>query len=367
MMRKLSLLFVGVCCFVVVGACAAEERKDEESKKEEQVRKMKEMESVTITVTSSKDGTPQKAIFHAPPEAAPDKPGAPFPLLVMLHTWGGGYEQGMGVLADARQRKWIMVAPNFRGPNVNPQACASEIAVQDVLDAVDYAKKNARVDESRIFLFGLSGGGHMSLMMAAKAPNLWAAVSSWVPISDLARWHAENVASRHGYDKSMEQVCGGAPGKPKTDKEYHARSPLFFLEAAKGLPLDVNAGIHDGHSGSVPISHSLRAFNVLASANGFKDKLIQEDDIAFMTEKERIPSALQDEKEKDPERGRAVLFRRIAGPVRVTIFEGGHESENAAAFKWLARQQKGKSATWGPAPGEKSSPGDVGEARQVDK
>ncbi|MEI6423311.1 MAG: prolyl oligopeptidase family serine peptidase, partial [Lentisphaerota bacterium] len=213
-------------------------------------------------------------------------------------------------------------------------------AIQDVLDAVEYAKKNARIDESRIYLCGWSGGGHMSLMLASKAPTVWAGVSAWVPVTDLAAFYP--VAA--SYKKAMNAVCGGAPGTAATDAEYKARSPIHFLAAAKGVPIDINAGIHDGHKGAVPISQALNAFNALAEANGFKGRRISDEDIEFMTRKEGIPKSLAGETEKDPERKRSILFRRVADPVRVTIFEGGHEAEMGAAWKWLARQKKGSPA-----------------------
>jgi dienelactone hydrolase len=300
-----------------------------------------ELAKHTVTVTSSKDGTPQKAVFYVPEGAAVSRAGEPVPLLVALHTWSGGYEQGMGYLPYAKQRKWVMVAPDFRGVNKRPEACASDLAVQDVLDAVQYAQQHARVDATRIYLTGNSGGGHMSLVMAARAPQLWAGVSAWVPISDLAAWHGECTAAKRHYAQMLEQVCGGAPGSPQTDAQYRSRSSLFVLAAAKGLPLDINAGIHDGHTGSVPISQSLRAFNVVAEANGFNDRQIAETDIAFMTQEQKVPATLAAGPEKDPERKMAVLLRRVAGPARITIFEGGHDAEISAALDWLARQRKG--------------------------
>ena len=299
-----------------------------------------QLAQVTVTIPSTRDGSPQKAVFYVPSEAAPDRKGDPVPLLVALHTWSGGYEQGLNYLPLAKKWNWVMVAPDFRGPNRRPEACASDLAVQDVLDAVAYAKQHARVDASRIYLAGSSGGGHMALVMAARAPQVWAGVSSWVPISDLAAWHAENLLSKRGYAKMMEQVCGGPPGRPETDAQYRARSPLFVLAAAKGVPLDINAGIHDGYTGSVPISHSLRAFNVLAEANGHKDKHLTAEEIAFMTAEQKVPPSLAGECEKDPERQKAVLFRRVAGPVRITLFEGGHDDDIAAAVAWLSRQRK---------------------------
>ena len=236
---------------------------------------------------------------------------------------------------------WVLVAPDFRGPNNRPEACASELASQDILDAVDYAKKHARIDSSRITLLGGSGGGHMALVMAARAPQVWAGVSAWVPISDLAAWHAESTARKTNYAKMIAQSCGGPPS-PTTESEYRKRSPLFHLAAAKNVPLDINTGIHDGHTGSVPVSHSLYAFNALAAASGHPERQVSEADIRSMVKEQKIPAALASETQTDPERQKPVLFRRIASQARITVFEGGHDSEPAAAIAWLARQRRGQ-------------------------
>lgn len=294
-----------------------------------------EVARFTVTITSSEDGSPQKAIFYCPPKGKKKL----VPLLVALHTWSGNYEQGIEHVKHAQQRKWAVIAPDFRGPNNRPEACASDLAVQDLLDAVEYAKKQARVDENRIYVVGGSGGGHMALMMAARAPRLWAGVSAWCPITDLAAWYIECHTRYPRYAAMLEKCCGGPPG-PQTESEYRKRSPLFHLAAAKGLPLDVNAGIHDGHTGSVPVSHSLRAFNVLAG----KGREISEEDIAFMVRERKVPPSLAAEREDDSERQKSVLFRRVAGAARVTIFEGGHEIELSAALDWLSRQRRGAPA-----------------------
>ena len=290
--------------------------------------------ALTVSIASTADGTPQKALFYAPPEA--DQPA---PLLVALHTWGYGYEQCMEYWPHARERGWAMIAPNFRGRNERPEACASALAIQDVLDAVAYVRRAANIDAARIYVTGMSGGGHMGLMLAASAPQLWAGVSSWVPIADLAAWHAENVASKRTYWILLDKCCGGPPSAA-TLAEYRARSPLFHLAAAQGLPIDLNAGIHDGHTGSVPISHTLRAFNVLAAANGLPEKRLSDDEIALMVSQEKVPATLAAEGETDAARRMAVLFRRAAGPVQVTIFEGSHEHEIPAALDWLAQQKR---------------------------
>ena len=296
---------------------------------------------LAIDVPSSKDGTLQKVIYWRPESAARLVDGRAVPLIVFLHSWSGGFEQGPPWIDRAKKLGWVLVAPDFRGPNNRPEACASDLASQDILDAVAYARRDARIDASRIYLVGGSGGGHMSLVMAARAPDLWAGVSAWVPISDLAAWHAESTARKNNYAKMIEQCCGGAPG-PATEAEYRHRSPLFHLAAAKGVPLDINTGIHDGHTGSVPVSHSLRAFNVLASP----DKQVSAEDIDFMVREQKIPAALATETQLDPEREKVTLFRRSSGNARVTVFEGGHESESGSAVLWLSRQRKGQPADW---------------------
>lgn len=291
-----------------------------------------------VEIPSTKDGTLQPAWFYIPYPPSP----TPLPLLVALHTWSADYMQENGFLAECKKRKWVMIQPNFRGPNNKPEACGSNLAVQDVLDAVEYARKNAPVDERRIYLVGASGGGFMALVMAHRAPHVWAGVSAWVPITDLFAWHRECKATNppRRYYIDIEKSCGGPPGAPKVDAEYRARSPIFHLAAARGVRIDINAGIQDGHTGSVPISHSLRAFNVLAQANGCPDKLISDQDIMMMTRDAKVPDSLNNEKEDEPGRRHKILFRRIAGPVRVTIFEGGHEIDVPCALNWLAQQAK---------------------------
>lgn len=297
-----------------------------------------------VTITSSVDGTPQSALVWLPEEVG--EAGAP--LLVKLHSWSGNYRQTTWVettLTECRQRNWAYIQPDFRGPNVRPAACASEAAVADILDAVKYMREQAHIDPRRIYLVGGSGGGHMSLMMAAKAPQLWAGVSAWVPITDLAAWHAESTARKSKYAKDLERVCGGPPGtSAAVDAEYRRRSPLFFLAAAKGLPLDINAGITDGHNGSVPVSHTLNAFNVMATANGQADRRLSDEQIARITQSAAVPAPLATETVEEAGRVHQVLFRRAAGPARVTLFDGGHTGDMATAIRWLADQQRAEPA-----------------------
>ena len=68
--------------------------------------------------------------------------------------------------------------------------------------------------------------------------------------------------------------------------------------------------------------------------------------------------SINGETQNDPERQKPILFRRIAGSVRVTLFEGGHDQETRAGLDWLSRQRKGRLPDFGvsavPAPNKPS-------------
>lgn len=286
-----------------------------------------------IRYLSKADNSKQPAMLYVP------KVKKPVPLLVALHSWSADYKQRSHdpCAKWCIEKNWAFIHPNFRGPNKKPDATGSELVVQDILSAVDYVKGITNVDENRIYLIGASGGGYTSLLMAGRAPKVWAGVSAWVPISDLRAWYFECKKSNRKYWKEIVQSCGGAPGESeKVDQEYKVRSPLTHLSHARGIALDINAGIHDGHTGSVPVSHSLLAFNKVADERN----RIADRDIQWMVEKEKIPASLQ-MKIDDPTYGKKKpLFRRTSGKARVTIFEGGHELIAEAGLQWLAKQRR---------------------------
>ena len=293
-----------------------------------------------VKYTSAADGTRQPAMFYAPPDAS-----KPVPLLVALHTWSGGYRQRMHrpCLLWCVKEQWAFIHPHFRGPNRRPQATGSDLVVADITSAVEYARQNANIDAKRIYLVGTSGGGYTALLMAGRAPEIWAGVSAWVPISDLKAWHAECKKSRCSHFRDIEKSCGGPPGTSNAvDEQYKKRSPITYLKNATA-PLDINAGIFDGHKnlrgrkgGDVPISHSLRAFNLVAQP----DDRVAEKDIAYFVRNAKVPPHLAGKIEDDTYGDKQPLFRRTSGVVRMTLFDGGHELISRAAMSWLARQRK---------------------------
>ncbi len=293
-----------------------------------------------IQFPSSVDHSPQPALLWTPQPKAGDS--QPRPLLVFLHSWSGDWKQDNSAwLKQAQQRGWIYLHPDFRGRNDHPEACGSRIARQDVLDSIEWAIRNRKVDESRIYLAGVSGGGHMAMLMAARYPERFSAVSSWVGISDLAEWHRFHTRDgRAGpYAVKTAACCGGSPGASSAvDQEYRDRSPIFWLQNVGDLPLDIHAGVQDGKTGSVPIHQSLRAFNVIADTG--HDPRVSDAEMEELWRDGRLSKPRPSDIASDPDYGRELHLRRTAGQTRVTIFEGGHEGLPAPACQWLEQRTR---------------------------
>jgi acetyl esterase/lipase len=335
MLRFFPLILIGIQVLLAV-SCYAETKPKTIKGWPEGVKEIK--------YPSSADSTDQPALFYVP------KTDKPVPLLVALHTWSGRYTQGVSIpyAKWCVENKWIFIHPHFRGPNRSPEACGSELVVGDILSAVEYAKNISSVDQNRIYLVGGSGGGYTALVMAGRAPHVWAGVSAWVPISDLKDWYNECRKLKCSHADDIVKSCGGEPGQSQAvDLEYKKRSPVTFLSNAVNVPLDINAGIKDGHhSGGVPINHSLRAFNQVAAE---KDRICEED-IQYFVQKILVPEHLKKNITDQSYGNKVPLFRRTSGRARVTIFDGGHEMICEAALNWLSKQEKPNPETKEPEP-----------------
>ncbi len=287
---------------------------------------------------SSLDGAVQP-LFYWAPEGAAERPT---PLFVFLHSWSSDYRQDNSKwFAQAVKRGWIYVHPDFRGVNDKPAACGSRLARQDVLDSIDFICRKYRVDPERVYLAGVSGGGHMSMLMAGHHPDRFSAVSAWVGIGNLSDWYRFHV--RNGkpekYARMIQQSLGGVPGESAAaDAESRDRSPVFHLASAVELPISIYAGIEDGHSGSVPVRHSLEAFNVIAAARG--SAVVSEEEMEQLWKNRKLTRPLVSDLEEIPDFGRDIFLRRHAGNAHVTIFDGGHESLPEPACDWLAGQSR---------------------------
>jgi dipeptidyl aminopeptidase/acylaminoacyl peptidase len=271
------------------------------------------------SIQSSLDGNVQ--VFYYGKSTSSERQ----PLIVGLHSWSNTADSQKDILAEQTQAKgWNYIFPNFRGVNNHPKACCSEFVLADIDEAIDWALKNMNVDKKRIYVVGHSGGGYATLAMYMKSRHNIRAFSAWVPISDLVAWYGESVERKNRYGPEIIK-CTGA-GEVFDAEKAKERSPLFWktpVKKRKKSTLQIYAGIHDGYTGSVPISHSINFYNKLLTDAHEKDKAryVSEEDAATMLKTQTFPTQLP-AKTID---NRAVLYQKSSKKITLTIFEGTHE------------------------------------------
>jgi predicted peptidase len=151
-----------------------------------------------------------------------------YPLLVFLHgagqTGNGGSElpfvldEGVPEVikenrfppnfsVKGRNFSFIVLAPQYNGHPDN----------SDIFSFIDYAKRNYRIDSTRVYLSGLSSGGIITSDVAAERPEMFAAI---VPISGISIW----------------------PDFPqKASKIAHANLPVWAFHNTDDLSLNVGS------------------------------------------------------------------------------------------------------------------------------
>lgn len=203
-----------------------------------------------IYVRSSLDGTMQPSLYFS-------ADGDNRPLLVGLHTWSRARDNQIhNLLPIAEKYNFNLLLPEFRGSNLstNPEpkkACGSIYAKTDIKEAIDYIKETRVVDVSNIFLVGLSGGGHMAMLMAGFIPEYFRAVAPFVPISDIGMWLFQ---SPEIYHQHILACTGG--GKD----EMFDRSPLKYIDTIAKANIKIFHGKYDD---VVPVMQSLEFYNLM--------------------------------------------------------------------------------------------------------
>ncbi len=286
-----------------------------------------------VRLRSTADGTEQPSLWLAPGDQRPA------PLLVVLHSWSSGYLQHsnipFGMWADGTG--WAMVAPDFRGVNAGPQATGSDLAVQDVIDAVDFAIEQGGVDRDRVFVIGYSGGGMMSLLVAGRHSDRFAGAVSWVPVYDLVDWYAyvRSNNPQAAYDEQIFASCGGDPTSgPEARRSCQHRSPAAHVHGAAeaNVPVYIGHGVSDG---IVPPDYGVRAFNDLAEpahrlggavGEALRRNIVPDDISGSVTAETYFQAG-------DPE----VFLARASGPVTLVLFDGAHDMVYNPGLAWAHR------------------------------
>jgi pimeloyl-ACP methyl ester carboxylesterase len=283
-----------------------------------------------ITLTSTADGADQPALWLAP-DGDGDKP-----LLVILHSSSAEYLQHAGIpyAMFADENGWAVIAPQFRGVNDDADSMGSDLAVQDVVDAIDFAIAQEGVDANRVYAVGYSGGGTMSLLLAGRHPDKVTAVAAWGPPYDLIEFYRQSVAAGRHYAPDIIAACGGDPTESSAaEEDCLSRSPLTYLDTAREeqVPVYIAQGIHDS---LLSPFHGAGAFNQLAEP---ADQL-GEDQLAAIAEGS-IPDNLSGSisietyfAEGDP----APVFARQSAAAWLVFFDADHDMVYGPTLRWFA-------------------------------
>lgn len=273
-----------------------------------------------VEIAGSVDGKAQPAYF------VPAAPGPAKPLLVSLHVWSGSYASGDALALQAMKHGWNYIHPDFRGANRTPENCLSDTVLADIDDAIAYAMKAGNVDPGHVFVVGFSGGGYATLGAYLKSRHRVRLWQAWAPISDLEAWFWETTA--RGHDSLARSILGcTASGSSLDVAEARRRSPLYWpVDGGERGRLEIYAGIKDGYSGTVPISHSIQFYNKLTSDFDVQASRVPEAIMAALLTRAQASGGqvLGD---------RPVHFHVDAGSVSLTIFDGGHEMLAEQAFE----------------------------------
>lgn len=163
-------------------------------------------------------------------------PSTPSPLIVALHGLGRPFDWMMGYhgfIDFAEASGFIVAAPlgyhprgwyGSRGPGIPAGATGDagaslpsnlgELSERDVMNVLAIVRDQYNVDPDRIYLWGHSMGGAGAYHLAARFPEIWAAIAVAAPapraetIDDIATFRDVPTLVLHGDDDTTVPVQG---------------------------------------------------------------------------------------------------------------------------------------------------------------
>jgi lysophospholipase L1-like esterase/dienelactone hydrolase len=277
-----------------------------------------------VFIPSSVDKAEQPAFFYKA------KSENLRPLIVSLHTWSGGYEQLDSLSWQSIEKDYNYIHPHFRGPNNTFDACGSPLVISDIDDAIDYAMANTNVDPHNIHIVGVSGGGYATLLCYMKTRHNIKTFSAWVPLSNLVDWYYESEGRKNKYSRDIALATTGKDFEKDDyymdENEAMERSPFFMktpVEKRRNSKLFIYAGVHDGYTGSVPITQSVNFYNKLVKDFDSTENqaIVPAEDIITLLSFRGYPA-----ENKSMISNREIHYRKeFQDKIQLTLFEGTHE------------------------------------------
>lgn len=196
-----------------------------------------------LTFTSSYDGSLRRAVYQFP---IGHDLTTPAPLLVSI---GGTLEDRWDALSRfthrANVRGWLLLAPDVRQVERDSLGRSASLATQhDIMDAIRHMREVFNVDGDRIYISGFSSGGGVAATVAAKYPDVFAAVVAWKAPTNLLDWVEQRPDLAWGlmtYDMGCppRDTAGACPF------EWQRRSAQELVMNLKHVPMAIVHGRAD--------------------------------------------------------------------------------------------------------------------------
>jgi len=219
-----------------------------------------------LQLPSSVNG-PISATLQIPESYEPAPYGPRVPLLVSIPGWGERAQDAIIRWAEqANEHGWLLLSTDI------PRSAASYTdwwyggltasldAQGAVMNAINWVKANYLVDERRIYIGGFSAGGGIALTMAAKYPDVFAAVLDYAGPNDLNEWHNFLEQTSISRMNSLDKNVGCPP--IECPLEWKRRSARSMTQNLKYVPIRVVHGTLDDR---VPVTQSLDLFVTMAT------------------------------------------------------------------------------------------------------
>jgi dipeptidyl aminopeptidase/acylaminoacyl peptidase len=169
-------------------------------------------------------------------------PGTPTAAVVLLHGWGGSAETMAAPALELAELGYLAVSVSMRGwgRSGGTDDCGLHQG-DDVAAVVGWIESTYPRCAPRIGLLGISQGGQVALLAAARSSAV-AAVVAWAPVTDVALWR--ETTEYPGIPEYVDAVCA--------DGDLARRSPLSFV-ADLSVPILL---VHGGSDTRVPTEQS---------------------------------------------------------------------------------------------------------------
>jgi hypothetical protein len=286
---------------------------------------------ILVEIPSNAYPKPQKAyLYHA---------GEGQPLIISLHTWGGGYDQYDSLFYVAQSMNWNYIHPDIGGPLWNPESCCFPASVQSIDEAIDFALKETKADTSKIVVIGKSGGGTAVLGAYLHSKYDIAHYMCWAPITDFVSWHDEVLLDTTLSRKYLARINLGTGSETFFDTLMAKKKSPFYaefpkLEDLKQKHLIIYTGIYDGTNGwPTSIEQPIRFYNKLMNhfQNTDSSSYISSNELNFWL-KYRKPLLTR---EFIPIGDRKCLASKSYQNTAFQLFDGGHEIRYQEVIKQL--------------------------------